>query len=236
MSLPQRSGRADRASLTAPRGAAESGGPWHGSSRPNRDSLTARRAAGAGDPSESGRGPPQVREGRAGAALAARRAAAVPGRRASGPDRRPLPPRHPAAAARGDRDGRDGRPQARSQGPPRRRRARGGLHQPVPRRRRVGGARAPSPATSCRSSACSCRTASTPSPSTCSSAPYVGLFLAEIDAGDPPVAGPEDLPERYHVVREVTDDEAYTGAALARRAATGLSPVPAPRAPTRRRA
>jgi CYTH domain-containing protein len=47
---------------------------------------------------------------------------------------------------------------------------------------------------------------------------YVGLFLAEIDAGDPPFAGPEDLPERYHVVREVTDDEAFTGAALARRA------------------
>ena len=70
-----------------------------------------------------------------------------------------------------------------------------------------------------RSSACSCRTASTPSPSTCSSAPYVGLFLAEIDAGDPPVAGPEALPERYRVVREVTDDESYTGAALARRAA-----------------
>jgi CYTH domain-containing protein len=47
---------------------------------------------------------------------------------------------------------------------------------------------------------------------------YVGLFLAEIDAGDPPVAGPEALPESYHVVREVTDDEAFTGAALARRA------------------
>lgn len=49
--------------------------------------------------------------------------------------------------------------------------------------------------------------------------PYVGLFLAEIDSGDPPVAGPEALPERCRVVREVTHDESYTGAALARRAA-----------------
>ena len=49
-------------------------------------------------------------------------------------------------------------------------------------------------------------------------APYDGLVLVEIDAGDRPVAWPEDLPERYHVVREVTDDEAFTGAALARRA------------------
>ena len=49
-------------------------------------------------------------------------------------------------------------------------------------------------------------------------APYVGLFLAEIDAGDPP-AQDRRSPERYRVVREVTDDESYTGAALARRAA-----------------
>ena len=46
--------------------------------------------------------------------------------------------------------------------------------------------------------------------------PYVGLFLAEIDVGDQPVAVPEALPERYHVIREVTHEEAFTGAALAR--------------------
>jgi CYTH domain-containing protein len=45
--------------------------------------------------------------------------------------------------------------------------------------------------------------------------PYAGLVLAENDAGDGPV---ERLPDRWHVVREVTDDESYTGAELASRA------------------
>ena len=40
-----------------------------------------------------------------------------------------------------------------------------------------------------------------------------GLVLAEIDAGDGPVVEP---PSGWAVVREVTDDEAYTGGALAR--------------------
>ena len=47
--------------------------------------------------------------------------------------------------------------------------------------------------------------------------PYDGLVLAEIDAATVRSwAGP--LTGRYRVVREVTDDEAFTGAALARRA------------------
>ena len=49
-------------------------------------------------------------------------------------------------------------------------------------------------------------------------APYDGLVLAEIDSGDRPAGRPDILTGRYHVVREVTDDEAFTGAALARRA------------------
>ena len=40
-----------------------------------------------------------------------------------------------------------------------------------------------------------------------------GLVLAEIDIGDGPV---RDLPASYDVVREVTGEEEYTGAALAR--------------------
>ena len=39
-----------------------------------------------------------------------------------------------------------------------------------------------------------------------------GTLLAEIDGGDQPVA---DVPAWLDVVREVTDDEAWTGAALA---------------------
>ena len=49
-------------------------------------------------------------------------------------------------------------------------------------------------------------------------APYDGLVLAEVDSGDRPAGGPDTLADRYHVVREVTDDEAFTGVALARRA------------------
>jgi CYTH domain-containing protein len=45
--------------------------------------------------------------------------------------------------------------------------------------------------------------------------PLIGLVLAEIDAGD---GASVELPARYDVVREVTDEEEYTGAALARRA------------------
>jgi len=41
-----------------------------------------------------------------------------------------------------------------------------------------------------------------------------GTVLAEIDAGDGPGRG---LPPSYDVVREVTDEEAFTGVALARR-------------------
>jgi CYTH domain-containing protein len=48
--------------------------------------------------------------------------------------------------------------------------------------------------------------------------PYDGLVLAEIDSGDRPDGGPDTLSGRFDVVREVTDDEAFTGAALARRA------------------
>ena len=44
-------------------------------------------------------------------------------------------------------------------------------------------------------------------------APHGGLVLAEIDAAEGEAV---DLPPRYDVVREVTDDERYTGAALAR--------------------
>ncbi len=40
-----------------------------------------------------------------------------------------------------------------------------------------------------------------------------GTVLAEIDAGDGPAG---ELPVSYVVVREVSDDERYTGAALAR--------------------
>ena len=40
-----------------------------------------------------------------------------------------------------------------------------------------------------------------------------GTVLAEIDSGDGPV---RELPPAYDVVREVSDDEAFTGAALAR--------------------
>jgi CYTH domain-containing protein len=43
--------------------------------------------------------------------------------------------------------------------------------------------------------------------------PLAGLVLAEIDAGD----GEEvELPERFYSLGEVTDDEAFTGGALAR--------------------
>ena len=49
-------------------------------------------------------------------------------------------------------------------------------------------------------------------------APYDGLVLAEIDRGDRPAVARTLLAGRYEVVREVTDDEAFTGAALARRA------------------
>jgi CYTH domain-containing protein len=41
-----------------------------------------------------------------------------------------------------------------------------------------------------------------------------GTVLAEIDAGDGPA---RELPASFAVVREVTSDERYTGAALARR-------------------
>lgn len=44
-----------------------------------------------------------------------------------------------------------------------------------------------------------------------------GLVLAEIDSGDGPV---RDLPPSYGVVREVTDDEALTGGAMARGSAS----------------
>ena len=40
-----------------------------------------------------------------------------------------------------------------------------------------------------------------------------GTVIAEIDAGDGPTAEP---PSRWEVVREVTDEEKYTGGALAR--------------------
>jgi CYTH domain-containing protein len=43
--------------------------------------------------------------------------------------------------------------------------------------------------------------------------PNGGLVLAEIDAGDGPAG---ELPPSYAVVREVSDEERYTGAALAR--------------------
>jgi len=48
--------------------------------------------------------------------------------------------------------------------------------------------------------------------------PHAGLVLAEIDGGDRPAGVPDTFTGRFHVVREVTDDEAFTGAALARRA------------------
>ena len=44
-------------------------------------------------------------------------------------------------------------------------------------------------------------------------APHRGLVIAEIDAGD---GGTGELPASYAVVREVTSDERYTGAGLAR--------------------
>ena len=54
--------------------------------------------------------------------------------------------------------------------------------------------------------------------------PYAGLFLAEID-------GPGDLPDRWHLVREVTDDESYTGAELASRAADRTQTCPGTASP-----
>jgi len=48
--------------------------------------------------------------------------------------------------------------------------------------------------------------------------PHAGLVLAEIDGGDRPAGVTDTFTGRYRVVREVTDDEAFTGAALARRA------------------
>jgi len=44
--------------------------------------------------------------------------------------------------------------------------------------------------------------------------PHPGLILAEIDAGDGPA---RDLPPSYEVLAEVTGEEEFTGAALARR-------------------
>lgn len=55
--------------------------------------------------------------------------------------------------------------------------------------------------------------------------PHRGLVIAEIDRGDRPDLGPDTLPGRFEVVREVTDDEAFTGVALARRGPErGVSP------------
>ena len=52
--------------------------------------------------------------------------------------------------------------------------------------------------------------------------PNHGLVLAEIDAGDGPA---DELPASYAVVREVSDDERYTGAALARTPIRQKSPA-----------
>jgi CYTH domain-containing protein len=59
-------------------------------------------------------------------------------------------------------------------------------------------------------------------------APHAGLVIAEIDAGEGEAVG---LPTRYHVIREVTDQEKYTGAALARAGAPEAAKPPPPPMP-----